>query len=170
MLTRRALMLAGTAAAAELSMGGTMSNALAAEPVRYPDPAIKVLDPRFQALILGNAAVERIATGMRFCEGPVWFGDGRYLLWSDIPNNRIMRWAEESGQVTVFRAPSQNANGNTRDRHGRLVTCEHDARRVTRTEHDGTVTILMDRFQGKPLNAPNDVVVTSDDAVWFTDP
>src|SRR5215475_2086597 len=105
MLTRRALMLAGTAAAAELSMGGTMSNALAAEPVRYPDPAIKVLDPRFQALILGNAAVERIATGMRFCEGPVWFGDGRYLLWSDIPNNRIMRWAEESGQVTVFRAP-----------------------------------------------------------------
>ena len=100
----------------------------------------------------------------------MWFGDGRYLLWSDIPNDRIMRWAEESGQVSVFRAPSHNANGNTRDRQGRLVTCEHDARRVTRTEHDGTITVLMDRFQGKPLNAPNDVVVTADGSVWFTDP
>ena len=100
----------------------------------------------------------------------MWFGDGRYLLWSDIPNDRIMRWTEESGQVSVFRAPSHNANGNTRDRQGRLVTCEHDARRVTRTEHDGTITVLMDRFQGKPLNAPNDVVVTSDGSVWFTDP
>ena len=140
------------------------------EIVRYPDPAVEVLDPRFLQYRLQHAAVERIATGCRWAEGPVWFGDGRYLLWSDIPNDRIMRWAEESGQVSVFRAPSHNANGNTRDRQGRLVTCEHDARRVTRTEHDGTITVLMDRFQGKPLNAPNDVVVASDGAVWFTDP
>jgi gluconolactonase len=138
--------------------------------VRYPDPAVEVLDPRFAKYRLANAAVERIATGFRWAEGPAWFGDGRYLLWSDIPNNRIMRWSEESGAVSVFRAPSNNANGNTRDRQGRLVTCEHDARRVTRTEHDGTIAVVMDRFQGKPLNAPNDVVVTADGSVWFTDP
>jgi gluconolactonase len=138
--------------------------------VRYPDPAVEVLDPRFARLRLGHAAVERIATGFRWSEGPVWFGDGRYLLWSDIPNNRIMRWLEETGEVSVYRSPSHNANGNTRDRQGRLVTCEHDARRVTRTEHDGTVTVLIDRFDGKRLNAPNDVVVRSDGSVWFTDP
>ena len=138
--------------------------------VRYPDPAVEVLDPRFARLRLGHAAVERIATGCRWSEGPVWFGDGRYLLWSDIPNNRIMRWLEETGEVSVFRSPSHNANGNTRDRQGRLVTCEHDARRVTRTEHDGTVTVLIDRFDGKRLNAPNDVVVKSDGSIWFTDP
>jgi gluconolactonase len=100
----------------------------------------------------------------------VWFGDGRYLLWSDIPNNRIMRWQEETGAVSVFRQPSNNANGNTRDRQGRLVTCEHDTRRVTRTEYDGTITVIMDKFDGKPLNSPNDVVVKSDDSIWFTDP
>jgi gluconolactonase len=138
--------------------------------VRYPDPAVEVLDPRFLKYRVQHAAVERIATGCRWAEGPVWFGDGRYLLWSDIPNDRVMRWTEESGQVSVFRAPSHNANGNTRDRQGRLVTCEHDARRVTRTEHDGTVTVLIDRHGGKRLNAPNDVVVTADGAVWFTDP
>jgi gluconolactonase len=138
--------------------------------VRYPDPAVEVLDPRFLKYRIQHAAVERIATGFRWAEGPVWFGDGRYLLWSDIPNDRIMRWTEESGQVSVFRAPAHNANGNTRDRQGRLVTCEHDARRVTRTEHDGTVTVLMDRHGGKRLNAPNDVVVTADGSVWFTDP
>jgi gluconolactonase len=138
--------------------------------VRYPDPAVEVLEPRFQKYRLANAAVERIATGSRWAEGPVWFGDGRYLLWSDIPNNRIMRWAEESGQVTVFRSPSHNANGNTRDRQGRLVTCEHDARRVTRTEHDGTIAVVLDCYGGKRLNAPNDVVVASDGSAWFTDP
>jgi gluconolactonase len=119
---------------------------------------------------VNNAAVERLATGFRWCEGPVWFGDGRYLLWSDIPNNRIMRWDEETGAVSVFRKPSNYANGNTRDRQGRLVTCEHDARRVTRTEYDGTISVVLDRFEGKPLNSPNDVVVKSDDSVWFTDP
>ena len=137
---------------------------------RYPDPAIEILDPSFAKYRLGLASVERIATGMRWCEGPAWFGDGRYLLWSDIPNNRIMRWQEETGAVSVFREPSNNSNGNTRDRQGRLVTCEHDARRVTRTEYDGTITVLIDKFEGKPLNSPNDVVVKSDDSIWFTDP
>ena len=137
---------------------------------RYPDPAVEVLDPRFEKYRLPLASVERLATGCRWAEGPVWFGDGRYLLWSDIPNNRILKWEEETGAVSVFRRPSNNANGNTRDRQGRLVTCEHDARRVTRTEYDGSITILLDRFEGKRLSSPNDVVVKSDDSIWFTDP
>jgi gluconolactonase len=150
-----------------------MSEAMARResgPARYPDPAVQVVDPSFARYRVGNAAVERLATGFRWAEGPVWFGDGRYLLWSDIPNDRIMKWEEETGAVSVFRRPSSFANGNTRDRQGRLVTCEHDARRVTRTEYDGTITVLMDRFEGKPLNSPNDVVVKSDDSIWFTDP
>src|SRR5580704_2569828 len=169
MLGRRSLMIAGAAAAAELTMGAMLSQANAAEPIRYPDPSLKVLDPRFQSLILGNAAVERIATGMRFCEGPVWFGDGRYLLWSDIPNDRIMRWDEETGAVSVFRKPSNYANGNTRDRQGRLVTCEHDTQHLTRTEYDGTITLLAESFEGKRLTGPNDVVVKSDGSIWFSD-
>ena len=139
-------------------------------PARYPDPAIQIVDPSFAKYRVNNAAVERLATGFRWCEGPAWFGDGRYLLWSDIPNNRIMRWDESTGAVSLFRQPSNYANGNTRDRQGRLVTCEHDTRRVTRTEYDGTVSVVLDRFEGKPLNSPNDVVVKSDDSVWFTDP
>jgi gluconolactonase len=139
-------------------------------PVRYPDPALRVLDARFATYRLSNAAVECLATGFRWTEGPVWFGDGRYLLFSDIPNNRLLRWVEESGEVSVFRSPSHYSNGNTRDRQGRLITCEHDTRRVTRTEYDGSLTVLMDHFQGKPLNAPNDVVVKSDGSIWFTDP
>lgn len=138
--------------------------------VRYPDPAIQVLDPRFAPYRLGNAAVERLWTGGRWTEGPVWFGDGRFLLWSDIPNNRMLRWSEETGAVSVFRSPSNHSNGNTRDRQGRLITCEHSGRRVTRTEYDGRITVLMDSFDGKRLNAPNDVVVASDGAIWFTDP
>jgi gluconolactonase len=138
--------------------------------LRYPDPSVRILDPSFAKYRLPLASVERLATGMRWSEGPVWFGDGRYLLWSDIPNNRIMRWDEESGATTVFRKPSNNANGHTRDREGRLVTCEHDARRVTRTEHDGAITVVCDRHDGKRLNSPNDVVVKSDRSVWFTDP
>ena len=136
---------------------------------RYPDPRIEALDKRFGAKI-GNAAIERIATGLRWAEGPCYFPDGGYLLVSDIPNNRILRWLEEDGHVSAFRAPSNYANGNTRDREGRLVTCEHQSRRVTRTEHDGTITVLCDGFGGKRLNAPNDVVVARDGAVWFTDP
>ena len=137
--------------------------------VRYPDPVIQTLDSRFDKYRQGNAAVERLWTGARWAEGPVWFGDGRYLLFSDIPNNRILRWTEESGEMSVFRQPSNHSNGNTRDKQGRLITCEH-GRRVTRTEYDGTVTVLLDRFQGKPLNAPNDAVVHSNGSVWFTDP
>ena len=138
--------------------------------IRYPDPAIEVIDKRFKRYTIGNAAVERLATGYRWAEGGVYFGDGRYLLWSDIPNDRIMRWDEATGAVSVFRQPANHSNGNTRDRQGRLVTCEHGTRRVTRTEYDGSITVLMDRYQGKPLNAPNDVVVHSDGSVWFTDP
>ena len=138
--------------------------------VRYPDSRIQVIDPAFGRLRVNNAAVERLATGFRWAEGPVWFGDGRFLLWSDIPNNRVMKWEESTGAVSVFRAPSNYANGHTRDREGRLVSCEHDSRRVTRTEHDGRITVLLDRFDGKPLNSPNDVVVKSDGSVWFSDP
>jgi gluconolactonase len=136
---------------------------------RYPDPRIEVLDRRFHGKI-GNTYIERIATGFRWCEGPCYVRDGGYLLWSDIPNNRIMRWSEDDGHVSVFRQPSNYSNGHTRDREGRLISCEHDSRRVTRTEHDGSITVLMDNFQGKKLNAPNDVVVGNDGAVWFTDP
>src|SRR4030095_2839983 len=107
---------------------------------RYPRPPIQIVDPRFARCLLALASVERIATNMRWCEGPVYFGDARCLLWSDIPNNRIMRWDEGTGRVSVYRQPSNNANGNPRDRQGRLVTCEHDARRLTRTEYDGTIT------------------------------
>jgi gluconolactonase len=137
---------------------------------RYPDPAIMVLDKRFEKYIQFNAAVEKLWTGSRWAEGPVWFGDGRFLLFSDIPNNRILRWTEESGKVTIFRNPSGYSNGNTRDRQGRLITCEHDSRRVTRTEYDGTVTVLIDKYKGNRLNAPNDVVVHSNGSIWFTDP
>jgi gluconolactonase len=137
----------------------------------YPDPAIETLDPRFDAIKPPfHAAVERLATGFRWSEGPVWVGDARCLLWSDIPNDRIMRWDEETGGVTVFRKPANNSNGNTRDRQGRLVTCEHLTRRVTRTEYDGNLTVVLDHFQGKRLNSPNDVVVKSDGSIWFTDP
>ena len=139
-------------------------------PTPYPDPAIEVVDPRFAKYQILSAAVERLYTGARWAEGPVWFGDGRYLLFSDIPNNRMLRWLEDTNEVTVFRSPSNYSNGNCRDREGRLITCEHDTRRVTRTEHDGSITVLMDGFEGKKLNAPNDVVVHSDGGIWFTDP
>jgi gluconolactonase len=159
---------AGAAAAAatfsRTALGGWEPNE------RYPDPAVQILDPSFGKYRVVQATVERIASGCRWNEGPVYFGDGRYLLWSDIPNNRIMRWDEETGRVSVFRKPSNFANGHTRDRQGRLVSCEHDTRRITRTEYDGTVTVLADKFDGKPLNSPNDIVVKSDDSVWFTDP
>jgi len=138
--------------------------------LRYPDPSVQMLDPSFAKYRLPLASVERLATGMRWSEGPVYLGDARCVLWSDIPNDRIMRWDEDTGATSVYRKPSNNANGNTRDRQGRLVTCEHDARRVTRTEYDGAVTVICDRYQGKRLNSPNDVVVKSDGSIWFTDP
>ena len=142
---------------------------------RYPDPAVQILDPSFTKYRLYSSTVEQLATGMRWAEGPVYFpGEGGgpgYLLLSDIPNNRIMKFDEKTGSFSVFRSPSNFANGNARDRQGRLVTCEHSVtRRITRTERDGRVTVLADRHQGKRLNAPNDIVVKSDDSIWFTDP
>jgi gluconolactonase len=137
---------------------------------RYPDPAVHALHADFTKYHQVTASVDKLADGCRWSEGPVWFGDARCVLWSDIPNNRILKWDEETGLVSIFRKPSNNSNGNTRDRQGRLVTCEHDARRVTRTEYDGSITVLADSYNGKPLNSPNDVVVKSDGAVWFTDP
>jgi len=136
---------------------------------RYPDSAIEALDDRFNKYMIFSAAVERLYTGARWSEGPVWFGDGRYLLWSDIPNNRILKWEEETENVSVYRKPTNFGNGHTRDRVGRLITCEHGGR-VTRTEYDGMITVIMDSWQGKPLNSPNDVVVKSDGSIWFTDP
>jgi gluconolactonase len=167
--SRRQFLAAGAGAAAVTALAARASAQWQPSP-RYPDPAVKVLDPGFAKYRIGLAKVERLATGFRWCEGPVWFGDGRYLLWSDIPNDRIMRWDEETGATSVFRKPSHNANGNTRDRQGRLVTCEHDTRCVTRTEYDGSVTVIAERYQGKPLNSPNDVVCRSDGSIWFSDP
>lgn len=139
-------------------------------PVRYPDAAVRVLDERFAHCRIVSAAVERIATGFRWVEGPVWFGDHHALVWSDVPSNTMWRWDEMSGDVTTFRSPSNFSNGNTRDRQGRLITCEHLGRRVTRTEPDGTLTVLADSFDGRRLNSPNDVVTTPDGAIWFSDP
>jgi len=169
-LDRRTFLL-GAVAAAETGSGsgGGAARWESAAPVRYPDPDLKVLDRRFERVVLPLTAIERIATGCRFTEGPVWFGDTRQLLFSDIPNDRIMRWDEETGAVSVFRRPSNYANGNTRDRQGRLVTCEHDSQRLTRTEYDGAITVLAERFEGKRLTGPNDVVVKFDGSIWFSD-
>jgi gluconolactonase len=137
---------------------------------RYPDPAVEVLDDSFRDLRLYSASVEQLASGCRWAEGPVWFGDGRYLLWSDIPNDRILSWDETSGMTSVFRSPASHANGHVRDRQGRLVSCEHLGRRITRTEYDGRITVLADGFDGKRLNSPNDIVCAQDGSLWFTDP
>jgi gluconolactonase len=127
-------------------------------------------DRRFGRFVNTTASLDRLDATSRWAEGPVYVPAGRYVLWSDIPNDRILRWDETSGHVSVFRAPSQNANGNTLDREGRLVTCEHLTRRVTRTEHDGSITVVADRIEGKRFNSPNDVVVATDGSIWFTDP
>src|SRR6266705_2597503 len=168
-ITKRNLIagLGATAAAATFTR-----TALGAweESTRYPDPRVQILDPSFARYRVVQASVERLYTGARWSEGPVWMGDARCVLWSDIPNNRILRWDETTGRTSVFRSPSNNSNGLTRDRQGRLVSCEHDTRRVTRTEHDGTITVLADSYQGKPLNSPNDVVCKSDGSIWFSDP
>ncbi len=137
---------------------------------RLPDGAFEILSSAGRELRLFSACVEQIATGLRWAEGPVWFGDGRYLLVSDIPNDRILRWDDCNGEISVFRQPSGNANGHARDQQGRLVSCEHMGRRVTRTEHDGRIDVMANRFDGKPLNSPNDITVAADGAVWFTDP
>lgn len=137
---------------------------------RLPDPRVEVLDARFLALRLNSGTVEQLASGFYWAEGPVWFGDGRFLLFSDIPNNRILRWDEGSGALSEFRKPSNHANGLARDTGGRLLACEHGTRRVTRTEYDGSITVLADRYRGQRLNSPNDIVCQRNGAVWFTDP
>lgn len=129
----------------------------------------EAIEPEFGRFVLGNAPVKQLATGFDWVEGPVWFGDAGCLLFSDIPNDRILRWTPGSG-ITTYRQPSNYANGHTRDRQGRLISCEHGTRRVTRTEHDGRITVIADGFSGRPLNSPNDVIVARDGGIWFSDP
>ncbi|AFL51050.1 gluconolactonase [Sinorhizobium fredii] len=133
------------------------------------NPIYEIHDPRFTNLIVGSARLEELYSGCRWAEGPVWFSDANHLIWSDIPNQRILRWTPEGG-VSIFRQPSNFANGHTRDRQGRLISCEHGTRRVTRTELDGSITVLAESYNGRRLNSPNDVVVRSDGTIWFTDP
>jgi gluconolactonase len=141
-----------------------------APPVRYPDRDIVVLDKRFAKYKIGNTPIQRLYTGMLWAEGPAWNGAGRYLVWSDIPNDVQHRWLPEDNHVSDFRRPSNNSNGNTFDWEGRLISCEHATRRVVRFEHNGSITILADKWQGKPFNAPNDLVVHPDGGIWFSDP
>src|SRR6201747_591147 len=172
-VTRRHLLAAaGATAASTLLSRAAGAQSFAFSPnQRYPDPALQILDPSFVKYRIYSSTVEQVATGMRWAEGPAYFPEGGYLLFSDIPNNRIMKFDEKTNQTTVFRSNANYANGNVRDRQGRLLTCEHSVpRRVTRTEKDGKVTVLADKFEGKRLNAPNDIVVKSDDSIWFTDP
>jgi gluconolactonase len=166
-----------TAFAAERPLGETAVRLRDTQPLplgplpgsRYPDQHIEALDKSFKGSA-GTGAVERVATGFRWAEGPVYFPAGRYLLFSDIPNNRMMRYSEDDGHLSVYREPSMNSNGNTIDREGRLLTCEHSGRRITRTELNGSLTVIADKYQGKKLNAPNDLVVASNGTIWFTDP
>ena len=139
-------------------------------PLQYPDPDVLAISPKFASYIVGNTPMQRLYTGTFWSEGPAWNGVGRYLVWSDIPNNRQMRWSEEDGHVSVFRSPSNYSNGNTFDYQGRELSCEHANRRVVRYEYDGTVTVIADRFEGKRFNSPNDIVVHPDGGIWFTDP
>ncbi len=140
------------------------------QPIRYPDADIVVLDKQFEKYKIGNTAIQRLATGALWAEGPAWSGVGRFLLWSDIPNDRQFRWLEEDNHVSVFRQPTNYTNGNTFDFSGRQLACEHGARRVVRYEPDGSISVLADKWNGKELNGPNDVVVHPDGGIWFTDP
>jgi gluconolactonase len=165
--------LAAFATAATAALGGKLlarDYGPHAQPVRYPDPDIVALDKRFAKYKIGNTPIQRLHTGMLWAEGPAWNGVGKYLMWSDIPNDVQMRWLDDDGHVSVMRHPAGNSNGNTFDHEGRQISCEHGTRKVVRYEYDGSVTVLADQFQGKPLNAPNDVVVHPDGAIWFTDP
>jgi gluconolactonase len=167
---RRAFMT-GIAATTAVAVSGQQRNyGRDAPPMRYPDPDILVLDKRFGRYRIGNTPIQRLHTGMLWAEGPAWNAVGRYLVWSDIPNNVQHRWLEEDGHVSVFRNPANNSNGNTFDSEGRQISCEHATRRVVRYEHNGAVTVLAEKWQGKPFNAPNDVVVHPDGGIWFTDP
>lgn len=168
MKTRRSFLLQ-TAGATGVALGQSRDWS-GRNPTRYPDPDIVTLDPRFKKYAIGNAPIQRLHTGTLWAEGPAWNGSGKYLMWSDIPNNRQMRWLEEDGHVSVMRTPAGHSNGNTFDYEGRQISCEHGNRRVVRYEYNGEVTVLADKWNGKKLNAPNDAVVTPDGALWFTDP
>jgi len=173
-LARRTFLAAAAAAGAWAKFGPSALGrdyGPQAQPVRYPDPDILVLDKRFARYKIGNTPIQRLHTGMLWAEGPAWNGVGKYLVWSDIPNDVQLRWLDEDGHVSTMRHPAGNSNGNTFDYQGRQISCEHGNRRLVRYEYDGRVTVLADSFDGKPLNAPNDAVVHPDDgAVWFTDP
>jgi gluconolactonase len=166
MLNRRSFLTTAALAAPALAQRDWSNK----NPTRYPDPDVVVLDPRFAKIKVGNASIERLHVGCRWAEGPAWNAVGRYLIWSDIPNDRQLRWVEDDGHVSTFRSPAQYSNGNTFDYEGRQLSCEHDTRRLVRYEHNGKVTVLADKWEGKPLNAPNDVVVHPDGSIWFTDP
>jgi gluconolactonase len=169
-LTRRALLSGATVSLAAATALADDRYTPGAPPVRYPDADLVSLDPAFDKLKLGNTPILRLHTGTLWAEGPAWSGVGKYLVWSDIPNEAHLRWIEDDGRVTTFHHSSGNANGNTFDREGRLIACEHGNRRVVRYEHTGGLTVLAERFGGKPFNAPNDVVVHPDGGIWFTDP
>ncbi|HEX5230251.1 MAG TPA: SMP-30/gluconolactonase/LRE family protein [Bryobacteraceae bacterium] len=171
---RRSFLLSSLGAAAAASAFAQQTTAprnwSGDSPVRYPDPDVVALDNRFRRYLVGNTTIQRLFTGTLWAEGVAWNSVGRYLVWSDIPNNRQMRWIEEDGRVTVFRSPSGFSNGNTFDFEGRQLSCEHGGRRVARYEYNGSVTTIADKFQGKRLNSPNDIVVHPDGGIWFTDP
>jgi gluconolactonase len=174
-LSSRAAQAPPAAAPARSSPPSVISNpprdfSPGAPPVTYPDPDLITVDPAFNSLRLGNTPIQRLWTGGLWMEGPAWCSQGRYLVWSDIPNNRQLRYLDDDGRVTVFRSPSGNSNGNTFDFEGRQISCEHGERRVVRYEHDGSVTVIADSFNGKRLNSPNDVAVHRDGSIWFTDP
>lgn len=169
-VTRRSFITGVLAATSATTLFAQSRSNSDTPPERYPDQNVIALDKRFAKYIVGNASVERLYTGTRWAEGPAWSSIGRYLVWSDIPNNVKNRWLSDDGHVSVFQNPSNNSNGNTFDWQGRLISCEHDTHRVVRYEHNSSVTILAENWQGKPLNAPNDVVVHPDGGIWFTDP
>lgn len=174
-LHRRSFLLSSLGAAALTRVAAqTASNTARSwsgdAPVRYPDPDVVALDNRFRRYMVPNTTIQRLFTGTLWAEGPAWNGVGRYLVWSDIPNNRQMRWIEEDARVTAFRSPSGFSNGNTFDFEGRQLSCEHGGRRVARYEYNGAVTTIADKFEGKRLNSPNDIVVHPDGGIWFTDP
>jgi gluconolactonase len=169
-ILQRRSFLAAAAAAFVPASAQTPRDWSGRQPVRYPDPDIITLDPRFDKYRINNTVIQKLHTGTGWAEGCAWNGQGRFLLWSDIPNNKQLRWLEEDGHVSVYRDPSGYSNGNTFDYEGRQISCQHGNRRVVRYEHDGSVTVIADKWQGKPLNSPNDVVVHPDGGIWFTDP
>jgi gluconolactonase len=170
-LPRRSFLTSSlTAAAAAVVSAQTQRDWSGRQPVRYPDPDIVSVDPSFEKYRVGNAAIERVHTGARWAEGPAWNAQGNFLVWSDIPNNRQYRRVEEDGHVSVYRDPAGYSNGNTFDFEGRQLSCQHGNRRVVRYEHDGSIMVIADKYQGKPLNSPNDIIVHPDGGIWFTDP